>query len=522
MTAQNTAKKLLPVGISSFSDLREMDYYYVDKTPLIIDLITSSRFVFLSRPRRFGKSLTLDTIAELFAGRKELFAGLYAEHNWDWNTNYPVIRLSFAGEAERHNIEELKATIYDQLFRNAKHLKIEIPSSKSIGLTFKNLILDTKEKYQQKVVILVDEYDKPIIDSLDNTEVATEVRGILKSLYSQIKDLSGSIRFAMLTGVSKFGQMSLFSGLNNLEDITLRSDYSALCGYTQEELETVFAPELVGVDLEQVKHWYNGYNWTGESVYNPFDMLLFFKEGCVFDNYWIGTGGNASFLMKLLKKNRVTLADLQRLASSNLLLNSTDVGNILPLPILFQTGYLTIDEVLQDPSAPRQYKLKFPNYEVRQSFSSLWIDTVLEENGEDVLNQLRQCLRAGDTEQLQVLIRSALAKVPSDAYRRNSIAHAEGYWQSAVGMYFAGASAEFIMEAASSRGRADLVAIEQGNVYLFEFKVKQTASAQEALEQINDKDYAAPYRSSAKQIFAIGVSFDEQTREIEFAVQKVS
>lgn len=248
-------------------------------------------------------------------------------------------------------------------------------------------------------------------------------------------------------------------------------------------------------------------------------MLLFFKNDRVFDNYWISTGGNASFLVNLLKKNRLTLADLQCIASGHLLLNSTDVGNILPIPILFQTGYLTIDKVEQDPGAPRQYTLKFPNYEVRQSFSSLWIDTVLEENGEEVLSQLRKCLRAGDTEQLQVLIKSALAKIPSDAYHRNTISRAEGYWQSAIGMFFAGASAEFSMETSSSQGRADLIAVKQGNVYIFEFKVKHAANAQKALQQIKDKDYAAPYRIEARQIFDAGVSFDEETREVEFAVE---
>ncbi|NOL49878.1 ATP-binding protein [Pelistega europaea] len=521
MTIQNTEKKLLPIGISSFSDLREMDYYYVDKTPLIIDLITSSRFVFLSRPRRFGKSLTLDTMAELFSGNKTLFEGLYAENNWDWDTTYPVIRLSFAGEVEQHDIEELRIIIQDSIEDNAHRLQVPLQKDDinlGLGRAFKKLIQKTEQHYGQKVVVLIDEYDKPIIDNLDNSEIASEVRGLLKSLYSQIKDLSGSIRFAMLTGVSKFGQMSLFSGLNNLEDITLRAKYSALCGYTQEELESVFAPELQGVDLEQVKFWYNGYNWTGESVYNPFDILLFFKGGCAFDNYWMSTGGNASFLMKLLTSNEFSLADITRIAETSDLLASVDVGSLHPIPVLFQTGYLTIDKVFEEPGYLRQYTLKFPNYEVRQSLSSKWLQEVLKLDGRKAISDLRKCLRDGDIAQLQQLIKSAIASIPSDAYRRNNIAQFEGHWQSAIGMFFAGACADFIMEDASSQGRADLVAIEQGNVYIFEFKVKQAGTAQEALEQIKERNYAEKYRAEAKQIFEIGVSFDEATRAVNFAI----
>ncbi|NOL50013.1 ATP-binding protein [Pelistega europaea] len=520
MTIQNTEKKRLPLGIATFAEIRDRNHYYVDKTPLIIKLINDADFVFLSRPRRFGKSLTLDTMAELFSGNKALFEGLYAENNWDWDTTYPVIRLSFAGEAKRHDIAALEQHIQYHLNLNAQRLGISLQENiqHNVGLSFADLLLKTHKKHQQKVVVLIDEYDKPIIDNLDNSEVAAEVRGLLKSLYSQIKDLSGSIRFAMLTGVSKFGQMSLFSGLNNLKDITLRAEYSALCGYTQEELEAVFAPELQGVNLEQVKVWYNGYNWTGESVYNPFDILLFFDGGCAFDNYWMSTGGNASFLMKLLTSNEFSLADITRSAETSDLLASVDIGSMHPIPVLFQTGYLTIDKVFEEPGYLRQYTLKFPNYEVRQSLSSKWLQEVLKLDGRKAISDLRKCLRDGDIAQLQQLIKSAIASIPSDAYRRNNIAQFEGHWQSAIGMFFAGACADFIMEDASSTGRADLVAIEQGNVYIFEFKVKQAGTAQEALEQIKERNYAEKYRAGAKQIFEIGVSFDEATRAVNFAI----
>lgn len=307
-------RKLLPIGLTSLADIRKTNCYYVDKTPLIVELLTTLRYVFLSRPRRFGKSLTIDTIAELFSGNKALFEGLYAEKHWDWNQTYPVIRLSFAGLDMQGDTENIKQHIRFLLKLNEASLNVHIHEDiqNQVGLMLADLILQTQQKYGKQVVVLIDEYDKPIIDNLNNTDIVLEIRDILKSLYSQLKDFAPSIRFAMLTGVSKFGQMSLFSGLNHLNDITLRKKYSDLCGYTQAELEKVFAPELENVDLEQLKHWYNGYNWTGESVYNPFDILSFFDNDNLYQSYWISTGGNTSFLYQAIQKHQFSVLDMKR------------------------------------------------------------------------------------------------------------------------------------------------------------------------------------------------------------------
>ncbi len=264
MNNANSHKKLLPTGIQTFADIRNGDYYYVDKTPYILEF-AKERAVFLSRPRRFGKSLTIDTLAELFSGNKALFTGLYAEDNWDWQTKYPVIRIGFT-EGQIDSVDMLTKEIHKQLASNEK--KYQLATS---------LIQNLAKKHQSKVVLLVDEYDKPMLDNINKPHIL-EIRDVLRDLYSVIKGQDAHLRFSMLTGVSKFSKVNIFSGLNSPTDISLKRKYSALCGYTQKELEEVFAPELIDVDMEKIQHWYNGYNWTGESVYNPYDVLLFLQE----------------------------------------------------------------------------------------------------------------------------------------------------------------------------------------------------------------------------------------------------
>ncbi|NOL50255.1 ATP-binding protein [Pelistega europaea] len=517
-------KKLLPIGLTSLAQIRREDrYYYVDKTPLIIELLNTSSYVFLSRPRRFGKSLTIDTIAELFSGNKALFEGLYAEQHWDWEDTYPVIRLSFAGESKKYDTERLEQYIANIIHENAERLDIvfdERIEGTDVAYLFRDLVRKSQQKYDKQVVVLIDEYDKPIIDNLNDAEIALEIRNILRSLYSQLKDLAPSIRFAMLTGVSKFGQMSLFSGLNHLKDITIDARYSALCGYTQAELEEVFAPELVDVDLEELKQWYNGYNWAGESVYNPFDILLFFDKGKKYQSYWISTGGNTSFLYNIIQQQHFSLLSMRREVNSIGLLSSMDVGTLSPIPVMFQTGYLTIDQEIQETMGV-QYTLKFPNKEVRLAFNQgLWqwyasLDMMgLSEQQSDLIRALRQ----GDVEALRQVVSSAFAGLPHDWYRKNEIARYEGHWASSFYMFFASCCEEVIAEEASSKGRADLVVIERGNVYIFEFKMAHTGDAASALAQIQEKRYADKYRASAKRIIEIGVSFDAQTKALEFAV----
>ena len=523
MSRKPMQKKLLPVGIASFSEMREMNYYYVDKTKLIVDLVETSRFVFLSRPRRFGKSLTIDTIAELFAGNKPLFEGLYAENHWNWSQSHPVIRLSFASESEQNNLDQIRNNIRKQLKRNAKSLGVALEKrdlEMDLGSAFEDLILNTQENYQKKVIVLIDEYDKPIIDNLDEREISLEVRSLLRSLYSRLKNCASSIRFAMLTGVSKFGQMSLFSGLNHIDDITLSEEYSALCGYTQEELEREFAPELEGVDLAEVRRWYNGYNWKGESVYNPFDILLFLKNRHSYKPYWIQTGGNVSLLYKAIQREDIqTLDIINRTESGESLLAHTDIGSLSPIPIMFQTGYLTIDKVIPNGSLGESYQLKFPNNEVRVAFNSdLW-RWYTKKDMFAQRSRVVEAVRAGDLDQLKTEISSAFAGIPHNWFRNNDIARYEGFCASCFYMFFASCCTLVRPEDVSTQGQVDLVIGEEGNIFVFEFKMKRAGDAQSALKQIREKRYADKYRAETKQIFEVGVSFDGETREVVFAVE---
>jgi len=259
-------KKKLPIGIQTFENLIEEGYYYADKTAFISDLINTGKYYFLSRPRRFGKSLLLSTIAGAFQDKQALFSGLFLEKNWDWGEPHPVIHISF-GAGVMQSIDDLYIRFTAILNLHGKKYEMAFQYD-DLRERFAELISELSAKYHKKIVILVDEYDKPILDNIENPVLAAQIRDELKNYYSVIKDSDPYIEFVLITGVSKFSKVSLFSGLNNLQDISLNPKYSAICGYTQAELETVFADRLAGMDLQQIKEWYNGYNWLGEKVYN--------------------------------------------------------------------------------------------------------------------------------------------------------------------------------------------------------------------------------------------------------------
>ncbi|MFH1096138.1 MAG: AAA family ATPase, partial [Candidatus Desantisbacteria bacterium] len=316
--------KKLPIGIQTFEKIILENYCYADKTKIIYELINQGTYFFLSRPRRFGKSLLIDTIKDLFEGREELFKGLWIEDKWDFSRKYPVIKIDF-GEGVSKSREELREKINETLKTNQDQLGVTC-EFETISGRFRELIAKSNVKYNQRVVILIDEYDKPILDNIETPEIAQEMREELKNLYSVLKSADADIKFVMLTGVSKFSKVSLFSGLNNLWDITLEERFATICGYTQNDLETVFAEHLVAVDLEKVKLWYNGYSWLGEGVYNPFDILLFLNSsGKEFRNYWFETG-SPTFLLKLLKERKYYMPDLEEIRAGEELIGAFDVG----------------------------------------------------------------------------------------------------------------------------------------------------------------------------------------------------
>ena len=277
--------KKLPIGIQTLSKIIEGDFVYVDKTEIAYNLLQKAGYYFLSRPRRFGKSLFLDTLKDIFEGRKELFKGLYIYDKWDWEVKYPVLRVSL-GSGVHKSVQDLSENLLWVLKKAERDLGINCNKNLKPKQCFEHLLISAYEKYNQKVVVLIDEYDKPILDNITDEDVARQMRDAMKDFYGIIKDNDAYIQFVFITGVSKFSKMNLFSGLNNLEDITLNPNYGDICGYTHNDLLTVFKEHLQGVDMEKVRQWYNGYNYFGDKVYNPFDILLFISNKFKFSNYW--------------------------------------------------------------------------------------------------------------------------------------------------------------------------------------------------------------------------------------------
>ena len=501
----------LPIGIQTFREIREGNYYYVDKTGFALRLDDEGKYYFLSRPRRFGKSLFLDTLAELFAGNEPLFRELEAHRRWDWGRRFPVVRLSFAEGVLRSRVE-LDQRIGELLADNEVRLEVASPH-RSLAGRFQGLIAAAHAAHGEPVVVLVDEYDKPILDNLSDPDTARQLRDGLRNLYSVIKGADAHIRFAFLTGVSKFSKVSLFSGLNNLNDITVDPGYSALCGYTEADLNEVFAPELNGLDRQQIRTWYNGYNWTGEAVYNPFNVLLLFQKR-QFRAWWFETA-TPTFLVDVLTERRVWLPQLGQLRADAELLSAFDVGRISTEALLWQTGYLTIAEE-EERFGEYRYRLRFPNREVYQSLSNSLLKAWTP-NGQETLGhktRLGELLLANDFAGLEQLFTAFFASIPADWYRNNPIAQYEGYYASVFYAYFASLGLDLTPEESSNAGRLDLALRFNGQVYLFEFKVVEFAPEGRALEQIKARGYAERYRASGEPIYLIGVEFSRERRSV--------
>ncbi|OGB34741.1 MAG: hypothetical protein A3F78_02135 [Burkholderiales bacterium RIFCSPLOWO2_12_FULL_61_40] len=515
------ARRKLPIGIQTFSEIREEGYYYVDKSGMAVDLAHTGKYYFLSRPRRFGKSLLLDTFKDLFEGRQELFTGLAAETRWDWTQKHPVIRVSLSDGVLR-NRAELDQRLAEILLDNQKNLGVTC-THQSLGGQFGELIALAHQKTGQRAVVLIDEYDKPILDNITNSPVALEMREGLKNLYSVLKGSDAHLKFVFLTGVSKFSKVSLFSGLNNLTDITLDAHYSALCGYTDADVETVFAPELEGLDREEIRQWYNGYNWLGTSVYNPFDLLLLFRSR-VFRPYWFETG-TPTFLVKLLSERQFFTPDLARLHSSMALLSTFDVDQIEPEALLFQAGYLTVHQSSEPLPGQWVYTLGYPNREVESSLNAALLGGLgaPERSSFETRLQLIDLLKTVNLGGLKDLFHAFYASISHDWYRKNELAHFEGYYASIFYSYFAALGLDIRLEDTTNKGRIDMAVLFNGQVFLFEFKVVELTPEGRALQQLQDKGYADKYQSRGEPIHLIGVEFSKASRNIVgFEVQTLS
>ena len=485
----------------------------MDKTAFALQLFNEGKSYFLSRPRRFGKSLFLSTLVELFSGSRELFEGLYVHDRWDWSTRWPVLRLDFA-DARSADLDVLREDLGDQLGTLERVTDLKRHAKGEPG-RLRDLILGLHQRTAQRVVLLIDEYDKPILDVLGHPEIARANRAYLRSLYAVIKSCDAHLRFCFLTGVSKFSKVSLFSGLNNLRDITLTPAYSAICGFTERDLDTVFGAELEGLDRERVRKWYNGYSWGGtERVYNPFDALLLFAERR-FKSWWFETG-TPTFLIETLVERQVQTAELQGMLASERLLSTFDVGSISTEALLFQSGYLTL-AAREEGDNSDEYRLRFPNHEVRMSLHRSVVDGLVgnPSEREKISRQLRKLLQAADLDGLEVLLRSHFAKIPYQWHTANPIRHYEGYYASVFCSYLSGLDQAVVVEDSSSQGRVDMTVLGYGRVYLFEFKVVEQSGAGAALKQLRARGYADKYRHLGQPIHLVGVEFSEATRNLE-------
>ena len=485
----------------------------MDKTKGIFDLVSRDSCYFLSRPRRFGKSLLVSTLKEIFQGNRELFKGLYIYDKIKWE-KHPVIHLDFS-VLDHNEPVILQKAIVEVLEKEARKdgfiLESELPGGK-----FKELL--EKLSIHGKVVILIDEYDKPIIDHINNLEKAQANREILRNFYAVLKGADAYLRFVFLTGVSRFSKVSVFSGLNNIIDITLHEEYATLLGINQEELEVYFKEYMVelagrrkieeGKLPEIIKHWYNGYSWDGVNrLYNPTSLLnLFFDKR--FSNYWFATG-TPTFLIELMKKRKTDIAEVENRIVSSSVLDSYDIENLELYSLLFQTGYLTIAEVIETGQI-EQYRLKYPNFEVKESFLNYLLASYTDYDTatiQPLYMQLMQHLTDRNIPAFQALLVNLFSRIPYNLHIRE-----ERYYHSLCYMILALMGAEINLEVLSDKGRMDGVLELDRAIYVIEFKL---GTAAEALEQIKSRRYWEPYTHKGKELFLLGIGgFKEQQNEV--------
>ena len=517
---KGTGRLKLPVGISSFEFMRTRGYLYIDKTPWIYRMVNEGMYYFLSRPRRFGKSLLVSTLSNIFQGRKELFEGLWIEEqsDWDWQA-HPVIALDF-NEISHDTPEELKQGLTFALkdIAQAYQISLEAPL---IGLQFRELISALYKKTEMPVVVLIDEYDKPMIDHLGKGEehlnIAKANRDILKSFFGVLKGItvSSRLQFVFLTGISRFSKVSIFSELNNLDDISMSDRYSELLGYTQEELETYFPNEITQLAqkfdcsyediVAKLARQYNGYRFAKKEicVYNPFSILKAFSE-LDFGNYWFETG-TPNLLIQLLTQRSYNLPEIECLAMDHSM-TAYNLEYIDPKVLLFQTGYVTIKDVRQSV-----YIFGYPNQEVKQAFLKHLLSPRIDEEEQPVYShiaQLSEHLKTKDFSAFFETMSAIFASIPYDIQVKRD----EAYYHTLFYLMVSASGADAQSSVLTSKGKIDLAVIFPEKVYIIEFKCNQ--SAEVALQQIRDKGYAEKYQRGDKAVFLMGINFSTETRNI--------
>ncbi len=512
------ARSRLPIGIQDFRTIRSEEFYYVDKTCLIRQLVDEGRHYFLSRPRRFGKSLLLDTLRALFAGHEPLFRGLAIHPHWDWSSPYPVVRLSFDGKYNESG--DIEGDIIEQLENVEREHGLPPARTSDTGpRRLRNVLYRLHSTAGRPVVVLVDEYDKPILDVLHAPALATANRDYLRGFYGIIKGSAEHVRFVFVTGVSMFSKGSLFSGLNNLEDISLDPRFATICGYREEDLDRVFGPELAGLDRKEIRTWYNGYHWRGgERVYNPYDVLLLLRRR-EFRPYWFETG-SPDFLFRLLMEKSVSPMELEGRLADMALVSKFDVGDIAIEALLFQTGYLTIAEEERD-AFDALYRLDYPNLEVRLSLNRGLLAWLGQQGAEPLERGRAFCalLEAHDFAGFGETLRAWLAGIPYQWHVKGDLARYEAWYASLLYMSLRAVGADLRVEEASHQGRADMVVRLGGQVFVLEFKMADgeeagTAALDAALAQMRARGYAEAYRAHAGAVHLIGVACGRKARNL--------
>ncbi|RMH58655.1 MAG: AAA family ATPase [Candidatus Hydrogenedentota bacterium] len=506
--------KKLPIGIQNFDEIATGDYIYVDKTEYLHKLLVEGKAYFLSRPRRFGKSLLISTLENLFLGRKELFEGLWIRDRWEFE-KHPVVRIDLVA-VDRKNAAVLEQGLLEKVREIGTRYGVKV-EGKHIAGAFYELI--RKLSAHGRVVVLIDEYDKPIIDFVTRPEIAKENREVLKNFYGILKAADEYLKFVLLTGVSKFTRTSIFSDLNNLYDVTMDKAFSNMLGYTEEEVDAYFEGHMeeVAKDLgedtnfvrEKMKHWYSGYRFSerDEKVYNPFSVLNFLKHKR-FDNYWFQSG-TPTFLVELMRERNYDVSHLETLIMTSDMFSKFDVERIEVEPLLFQTGYLTITGAFQ--RAGRWfYELGYPNAEVEESLLNCLLDGYTGgewDRQQKFVLEMSDLLNAGQMDEFLERLKVLWSGVPYEI-----VINKEDYYNSLMYMSLKMIGLEGAFEVMTNRGRLDCALELKDRVYIFEFKIDE--APQKCIEQIRERGYHEKYRDRGKPIELVGVTYSSEEKNI--------
>ena len=510
------SNKIYPIGIQNFESLRQDGYLYIDKTALIYKMVKTGRYYFLSRPRRFGKSLLISTLEAYFQGKRELFEGLAMEKlEKDW-IKYPILHLDL--NTQKYDTpESLEDKLNRTLVEWEKQYGAE-PAENSLAMRFEGIIQRAYTQTGQRVVILVDEYDKPMLQAIGNEALQKSFRETLKAFYGALKSKDGCIQIGVLTGVTKFGKVSVFSDLNNLDDISMWNEYIELCGISEREIHENLEAELYefadarGITYDklcaELKECYDGYHFTHNSIgmYNPFSLLNAFKRK-EFGSYWFETG-TPTYLVKLLKKHHYNLERMAHEETDAQVLNSIDSESTNPIPVIYQSGYLTIKGYDEEFGI---YSLGFPNREVEEGFMKFLLPFYAHVNQVESPFEIQKFVRevrSGDYDSFFHRLQSFFADTTYELIRDQEVHYQNVIFilSKLMGFYV---KAEYN----TSHGRIDMVLQTDKFIYIMEFKLEGTA--EEALKQINEKQYALPFEADGRKIFKIGVNFSAKTRNIE-------